>query len=90
VEISRYVDCCDIVTQLPPEMAGFGHCGQLRYIDRMGNISNDASQEFVREDRLRARVEYTFEHSWRVGSVAVRDLADHAPINYVFAVQGTT
>ena len=39
VEISTYVDCCDIVTQLPPQIAGFSHCGQLRYIDRMGNIS---------------------------------------------------
>jgi len=90
VEILRYVDCCDIVTQLPPEMAGFSHCGQLRYIDRMGNILHEASQEIVRDDRVRARVEYTFEHSWRVGSVAVRDLADHAPINYVCAVQAAT
>jgi hypothetical protein len=71
-------------------MAGFSHCGQLHYIDRMGNILHEASQEIVRDDRVQARVEYTFEHSWRVGSVAVRDLADHAPINYVFAVQAAT
>jgi hypothetical protein len=87
VEILRYVDCCDSMTQLPPEIAGFSHCGELRYIDRMGNISHEASQEFISEDRIRARVEYSYEHSWRVGSVAVRDLADHAPINYVFALQ---
>jgi len=89
-EILRYVDCCDIISQLPPEIAGFNHCGDLHYIDQTGNILSDASTESIASDRIRARVEYTFEYSWRVGSVAVRDLADHSPINYVFALQAAT
>jgi hypothetical protein len=87
IEILRYVDCCDIVTQLPPEVAGFSHCGDLRYIDQMGNILNVPPVESITEDRVQARVGYTFAYSWRIGSVAVRDLADHSPINYVSALQ---
>jgi hypothetical protein len=38
-------------------------------------------------DRLRARVGYSLRYSWQFWrNVLVRDLADHAPINYARAV----
>lgn len=33
-------------------------------------------------DRTTARIEYLRDEAWRTGAVLVRDLADHAPINY--------
>jgi pimeloyl-ACP methyl ester carboxylesterase len=87
VEIARYVDCCDIVCQVPPEHVGFAHSGGRRYIDRSGAVQTNVSDGFMLEDQMQARGEYILEHAWRLGNVAVRDLADHAPINYVGAVQ---
>ena len=48
----------------------------------IGNPSDD----FVSGDRLRARADYLLQYAWKSGNVAVRDLADHAPINYVTAI----
>ena len=33
-----------------------------------------------------AAAQYLTDYAWRIGDVAVRALADHAPINYVWAV----
>jgi hypothetical protein len=33
-------------------------------------------------------VEYLLKYAWKSGNVGVRDLADHAPINYVTAIAG--
>jgi hypothetical protein len=87
VDIARYVDCCDIVCQVPPAQMGFGHTAGRRYIDRSGVVQSDVSDSFTIDDQMRARGEYIIEHAWRLGNVAVRDLADHAPVNYVYAVQ---
>jgi hypothetical protein len=88
-DISRYVDCCDLVTRLPPSSFGLAHVkpGSPLYIDRLGEIKPDATEDFIREDRGTAREEYILHEAWRRGSVAIRDLADHAPINYVYALR---
>jgi hypothetical protein len=38
-------------------------------------------------DGVLARSLYMYRWAWRPGTVWVRDLADHAPINYVSAVE---
>jgi pimeloyl-ACP methyl ester carboxylesterase len=82
----RYVNCCDVVTELPPEMPDlYEHVGPLRYIDRLGRIETDWSVDKIASDRAKARAEYLGEYAWRFGNVLFRDLADHAPINYVRA-----
>ncbi len=81
--IERYVDCCDIVTHLPPESPFYTEAGATRYIDAAGHypaLADDAGT-----DQLKARMDYLTEHAWRRGNVVARDLADHAPINYVRA-----
>ncbi len=83
VDNQRYVDCCDIVTRIPPEEFGYRHFGKPHYIDRTRKVTFDPSSEFVSGDQLRARVEYLVKYAWRIGKVGVRDLADHAPVNYV-------
>jgi hypothetical protein len=82
----RYVDCCDLVTQLPPALLGYAHLGDPHYIDRNRSVLENPSDEFVSADRLRARADYLLQYAWKAGHVGVRDLADHAPINYVTAI----
>jgi len=86
VPSSRYVDCCDVVTELPPEDFGYAHLGKPLYIDRNRKITADPPAGTVTEDRLIARAEYLVKYAWKAGNVGVRDLADHAPINYVTAI----
>jgi hypothetical protein len=86
VKSFRYVDCCDIVTQLPPAILGYAHLGNAYYIDRNRKVNQNPSDDFVSADRLRAREDYLLQYAWKSGNVGVRDLADHAPINYVTAI----
>jgi hypothetical protein len=85
--IVRFVDCCDAVTGVPPEVGGYTHIGAGTYLTRDARIVENPDESFVRSDRLRARVEYSIRYSWQFWrNVFVRDLADHAPINYARAV----
>jgi pimeloyl-ACP methyl ester carboxylesterase len=91
VNASRYVDCCDLVTRLPPpEVPGCGnyvHYGDLYYIAEDRAIYRDAQDNFVNDDRMSASADYVLKYGWRSVNVAVRELADHAPINYVAALK---
>jgi len=82
----RYVDCCDIVTQLPPPLLGYVHLGDPLYIDRNRKVIPNPSDDYVSADRFRGRLHYLFRYAWRLGAVGFRGLADHAPINYVTAI----
>jgi hypothetical protein len=83
--IQRIVDCCDVVTELPPPLFGYMHLRTCTYITRAGKLEQDPPQSFVDADRAAARLQYLTEYSWKIGSVLIRDLADHAPINYARA-----
>ena len=82
----RFRDCCDVVTRVPPEALGYRHVGPPHYIDRNGIIAVDPSKLSITEDRIAAEIVYTEKYAWKPGNVGVRDLADHSPINYVWAV----
>ncbi|HYL86207.1 MAG TPA: lipase family protein [Candidatus Angelobacter sp.] len=86
VQNFRYVDCCDVVTTLPPPLLGHVHAGVPRYIDRRRKIALNPGDEFISSDRLRAGISYFFRYAWKPGNVLARNLADHAPINYVTAI----
>jgi hypothetical protein len=83
----RFVDCCDLVTRVPPEGLGYAHTGTLRYIDRHGRVSTSPSEAMIAADRRDAFLDY-LPTSLRIGHVALRELADHAPINYLSGVMG--
>ena len=85
LEIHRYVDCCDLVCQIPPEPP-YRHVGKQHYIDRLGKVLVNPKITVVVADQNRARAEYLFKHALRFKNLPVRDLADHAPINYVVAL----
>ena len=83
----RYVDCCDIVTRIPPEALGYKHLGQPYYIAQDRSITLDPGDKFIDKDRWTAFLEYPKKYeSWRKENVGVRELADHTPVNYVSAV----
>ena len=69
--------------RLPPEPFGFRHVAGERYIDSDGHVRIGITEGQVKEDQNAGREDYFIHHSWRIGEVDVRDLADHAPINYV-------
>ncbi len=87
----RVVNCCDIVTRIPPEsVPGFEyrHVGTLEYIDRNGKRLGFASASTIDADRLAGAAHYFFHHAFLRGTVFARELADHAPINYVSGMMG--
>jgi hypothetical protein len=88
VNHTRFVDCCDIVTQVPPEIFDYHHTGLLRYINRHGQILNSPGEDEISSDRHKASVDYFLHQSFLHGTVFTRDLADHTPINYVSGVMG--
>ncbi len=80
--IERHVNCCDLVPRLPPEIIGFEHVGNKIYYDSCGLQNTDTSlQQF--QDRMTARINFVASYALTLGAVKLRDLADHAPINYV-------
>jgi triacylglycerol lipase len=86
VECHRYVDCCDIVTRIPLEKMGFRHCGKPYYINRKRKVVFNPNCLTIGTDRILAARDYLFNYTWQLGKVPVRELADHAPINYVWAI----
>ena len=85
----RFVDCCDAVTEVPPELGGYRHIGEPTYLTRDGSIVESPAPSFVMMDRLHARMDYASQYAWQVSrNVLVRDFADHAPVNYVRGVFG--
>ncbi len=86
----RCVDCTDIVTRVPkpvPLVIGYEDLGPPQYIDRHGNLTANPGDFRIDADRLAADVEYPGKYL-RPGNNAVRELSDHAPINYVSGVMG--
>jgi pimeloyl-ACP methyl ester carboxylesterase len=93
----RYVDCCDMVARVPPAgFLGYQHIpGQIHYIasDRTLSLrdpSNAIDAGFMASDQADAEIDYLKNYAWRIGDVAVRALADHAPVNYVLPVTAAT
>lgn len=85
IDVARYVNCCDVVTSVPPSGPWYRHVEPMRYIDRHGVLRPDITPTEIETDRSAARAEYLKRGTWVSGNVLLRDLADHAPINYVRA-----
>ena len=49
---------------------------------------DDPAPSMIEADRAEGRGRYAAEHAWKPGSVLLRELADHAPINYARAFFG--
>lgn len=79
--VYRYVNCCDIVCRLPPAL--YDPVGSLRYIDCHGRLTDTEDGE---ADKLSARGAHFQRVVGQWDKVWMRDLADHAAVNYVKAL----
>ncbi|WP_347905731.1 lipase family protein [Pseudomonas purpurea] len=82
----RIVDCCDLVTSLPPDFLDYQHVGQLHYVDLNGFVHLSPSEPFMTHDQQQAVQFYEAHYKPQPGNVVTRRLADHAPFNYVRAL----
>jgi hypothetical protein len=89
-KLRRYVDCTDVITAVPPPLLGYVHVCPERYIDRFGKLhASPPAPEAIADDRRLGRRAYLRDYAWQVWrNVLARDLADHAPVNYVSGVTG--
>jgi hypothetical protein len=87
VEHYRYVGCADGVCEVPPERLGYRHCGRPLFIDRHGVVHDGRTREQIEDERRAAALEHV-RHLNVLAHVALRQLADHAPLNYASAVLG--
>jgi hypothetical protein len=89
VSTMRIVDGCDGVTEVPPSLPGarYVHIGPATFIDAEGHPhdNTDTSSEAISAQRRAMRLDYAEKYSLHAGNVRLRELADHAPINYVRA-----
>jgi Lipase (class 3) len=84
-KILRIVDCCDVVTELPPAIGGYTHLKTCSYVTRDGALLDNPADAVIAADRRSARLEYPGKYAGRPGALLFRDVADHAPINYARA-----
>jgi triacylglycerol lipase len=82
----RYVDCSDVVVSQPPTLLGFCHVPGLLYIDAAGHVWPAETTPPLIADR--ATAEIAFARHIAIGNALTRQLADHAPINYISAILG--
>jgi hypothetical protein len=84
-EMVRLVNGCDVVTQLPPALSFYAHVGPVTYVScEDAALLVDPSPSLIEADRARGRA-YFAEHVRKPGLVMLRELADHAPVNYARA-----
>ena len=69
---------------MPP--APYKHVGKLQYIDSGRVLESEPDEVSIMQDQLLASASYLANYSFRDSNVGVRELADHAPINYVYAL----
>jgi hypothetical protein len=71
------------VTEVPPEIGGYVHIKDYKYLTKDAGIVEDPDPTFVQSDRSQARVEYSHLYFKQLlSNVPLRELADHAPGNY--------
>jgi triacylglycerol lipase len=79
----RFVNCSDVVTQVPPPLLGYRHRGSLRFFDEKGALHAEPAEEVVTAARRRGGIEYQrTSPTLHAGQVKVRELADHTILNY--------
>lgn len=84
LQITRVVNCCDAVPTVPPPFMGYEHAGYALHINHLGLLMADPDYASLKRDRAAGRKAYAaFLSANPLSSVPVRDLADHAPVNYI-------
>jgi hypothetical protein len=80
----RYVDCCDIITDVPAKRFGREHLGEPYYMNLARQVKFNPPQTDIDNHRTQAEKEYVEKYAWKIGDVPLRPLADRAPGNDVW------
>jgi triacylglycerol lipase len=88
--VHRHRDCSDIVTRVPPErITDYKHTKGLIYYDEAGKHEDPAPGTVAMlAEAAGAAISYLARYQPNLSNAPVRELADHAPINYISAVLG--
>jgi triacylglycerol lipase len=87
--VHRHRDCSDFVTRIPPEFVGYKHTKGLLYYNADGQLCDPAPCDAAMSaEAAKAAVRYLGRYQPNKANAPVRELADHAPINYISAVLG--
>ena len=84
VDSHRIVNCCDLATRVPPRLI-YEHAQGLMFIRHDGTLGEDHAAEVIDKDRHNGRAEFFSRYALIPGNAPLRDLSDHAPINYLRA-----
>lgn len=86
--IHRFVNCCDVVTQVPPPAFGYWHVGELDFISATGHVLRSPESWHVARRQLAGLALYQTRLPWLHRSlVKDRPLADHAIVNYIAGIE---
>ena len=77
----RIFNCCDLVARVPPRELGYEHVEPSWFITSKGEAIPNPGAPRIDAERHIARGDY-FAKYFGLGNAPVRDLADHAPVNY--------
>jgi pimeloyl-ACP methyl ester carboxylesterase len=80
----RIFNCCDLVARVPPRELGYDHLEESFFIAANGESMPNPGAARIDAERHLGRGEY-FSTYAGFGNAPARDLADHAPINYLRA-----
>lgn len=85
VRILRWVNSCDLVTMVPPDMPGFDyhHTRGLHFLTNSGKLIINPSNKKIRRERWKARFAFYSKLKFLgKDSVKLKGLVDHAIVNY--------
>ena len=85
LDCKRIFNCCDLVARVPPSFLGYVHTPHPTFIGWDANLHEDPSDAVVDSERHLGRGDFFSHYAARFGNVPTRDLADHAPVNYLRA-----
>ncbi len=83
--VQRYRNCCDLVPRVPPKLGIFEQLGGMRYIDQHGTVRDQLSPAAIKSDMAEG-ARFLARAKQRI--LLPRQLTDHAPSNYVWALTG--
>jgi pimeloyl-ACP methyl ester carboxylesterase len=83
VQCRRIFNCCDLVARVPPAVAGYQHTPNPTFVTAASELVENPPEAAIDLERHRGRAEFFRHHAGRPGNVPARDLADHAPVNYL-------
>ena len=78
----RFVNCSDIVTQVPPPIV-YRHVGRRQFFTATGMLLSQPTSGQVGRARLVAALKYQAQLPWLRGWVVARKFADHSILNYI-------